>query len=145
MLHSATKPKLSERIATRKANSKRNARIRARADEIVSKHTPDHSGSSNPLNDPAGFIARCEYRARRNRLLRMAETELRCLDYALEHWQHDYDAALAELSPERMAEHDAANRARCDAARAAMDDRAATYRAQKIAFDERHAAVRRAA
>ena len=86
------------RAAEITANCKRNARIRTRANEIVSKHTPDLTGSANALRNPGDFIERCQYRAERNRLLRMAGKELECLDYALEYWQHDFDVALAELT-----------------------------------------------
>jgi hypothetical protein len=90
--------RLLHRVAAQTANCKRNDRIRARADEIVSQHTPALNGAANALRNPGDFIDRCNYRANRNRLLRMAETELRCLDYAMEYWWHDYDEAVANLT-----------------------------------------------
>lgn len=89
---------LRHRVAVLEADHKRNQRIADRAEEIVNKRTPRLAGSVNPLHNMAGFVERCAYHANRNRLIKLAKTELRCLEYALEYWQADYDAALAGLS-----------------------------------------------
>lgn len=84
-------------IARMEADGNRQRRIQQRADAIVSTHTPALTGPVHGFYDPAGFVERAVYNDNRKRLLRIAQRELRALGYAQEHWQADYDAALASL------------------------------------------------
>jgi len=140
---------LRHRTAVMQADAKRNDRIAARADELVNKSMPRR-------NDPAphGFydfkagIERAAYKGKRDRLIKMATTELQCLEYALEYWQADYEAAFDALCPIKLAADRVNDRAQAMADRAAalakmearkvkfLADRAARYEGQPW-FDAR--------
>jgi len=123
---------LRHRTAVMQADAKRNERIAARADELVNKSMPRRN---EPV--PYGFYAfkeaieRAAYKGKRDRLLKMATTELHCLDYALEYWQADYEAAYAALCPSKLAEDRVNDRAQAMADRS---DALAKMEARKVKF-----------
>lgn len=96
-----------EALARLEANCKRNARIRARAEELVEKTMPRRT---DPV--PHGFYSfregmeRAAYRGRRDRMVKLTIADLQCADDP--DWQADYDAAFAALDPAVLAARDAA-------------------------------------
>lgn len=77
------------------ADCKRNARIRARALELV----PLVKGETPSFYyRPEEAIERCVAVGKRNRLFKLAILDLQASDFAMEHWQADYDAAVASLT-----------------------------------------------
>lgn len=99
MLHRTAEPTLKERVATLEANTRRNARVRARAEQLVEQAMPRRT---SPV--PRGFydfragIERAAYKGRRDNLIKLTIAELQAQGFGDEHWQADYDAALADLS-----------------------------------------------
>lgn len=133
-----------EALARLEANCKRNARIRARAEELVEKTMPRRT---DPV--PHGFysfregIERAAYRGRRDRLVKLTIADLQCAECDAE-WQADYDAAFAALDPAVIAARDAARAAEVarevDEARARCEARKAEFLAQRDGVSDRRAA-----
>lgn len=85
-------------VASNEAHCERNARIRARAEELVSKTMPRRTGPVHGFYSFREGIERAAYKGRRDKLIAQTIADLHAQGFGYDAWDADYAAAVERLT-----------------------------------------------
>ncbi len=85
-------------VASNEAHCERNARIRARAEELVSKTMPRRTGPVHGFYSFREGIERAAYKGRRDKLIAQTIADLHAQGFGYDTWDADYAAAVERLT-----------------------------------------------